>query len=293
MQTHCCCCVSGVLLTFLGISLLSTGVSMVLDYGAFDVSALPSGWQSSEGQRNLGIILIFAAVLSLTISVVVSVLFFTSCRKCHTGPHDSEAGGKGRNSTEDSPTRPSVVTTKPNVLTVTKSSDTTSTRSSHRRNKGKHGRKKSRKQAPSQLETHHESIEEHYDYGHGRDTRSAKRRSASSAHSRERQKSESSCVAAPDQTDGGSDAAKPSAYLPPLLIASAPEEFSINDADNTSFAKCTEPEVFRVSPGSMSSEDSVSIIASSGTGDAFRPWPSPRDAVPQEAFDRELFDILK
>ncbi|XP_064617887.1 uncharacterized protein LOC135482008 [Liolophura sinensis] len=287
MQTHCCCCVSGVLLTFLGISLLSTGISMVLDYGAFDVSSLPSGWQSSDGQRNLGIILIFAAVLSLTISVVASVLFFTSCYKGRTGSHDSETGAKGPNPVEESPSKLSV------VVTVAKPSDTTSTRSSHRRSKGKHGRKKSRKQALVQLETHHESIEEHYDYPQGRDTRSAKRRSANSAHLRETQKLESGCAVLPDHMDGGSDAVKPVTNLPPLLIASAPEEFSINDADNTSLAKFNEPEVFRLSPERMSSEGSVSIIASSSTEDTVRPWPSPRDTAQQETFDRELSDILK
>ena len=63
--------------------MLSTGTSLVLNYGQLEVDTggLPPGLQNEEGKRIVGIILICCGFVSMGISALMGALYFTVCSR--------------------------------------------------------------------------------------------------------------------------------------------------------------------------------------------------------------------
>ncbi|XP_041363334.1 uncharacterized protein LOC121378978 isoform X2 [Gigantopelta aegis] len=82
-RTQCCCCAGNIFFMLFGILMLSTGASLVLNYGQLEVDTggLPPGLQNEEGKRIVGIILICCGFVAMGISALMGALYFTVCSR--------------------------------------------------------------------------------------------------------------------------------------------------------------------------------------------------------------------
>ena len=85
---QCCMCIVGVFMFLGGVIMLATGISLILNYGVFDITLLPPDLNNDEGKKTVGIILTVCGLLAITVSVIVSVLYLCHKPKSSINPDD-------------------------------------------------------------------------------------------------------------------------------------------------------------------------------------------------------------
>lgn len=101
---QCCMCVVGVFMFLGGVIMLATGISLILNYGVFDITLLPPDLNNEEGKKTVGIILTVCGLLAIIVSVIVSVLYLCNKTKPSVNPDDlSRIPGSSGNNTPDRP----------------------------------------------------------------------------------------------------------------------------------------------------------------------------------------------
>lgn len=71
-----------------GVIMLATGISLILNYGVFEITLLPPDLNNEEGKKTVGIILTVCGLLAIIVSVIVSVLYLCHKSKPAVNPDD-------------------------------------------------------------------------------------------------------------------------------------------------------------------------------------------------------------
>lgn len=101
---QCCMCIVGVFMFLGGVIMLATGISLILNYGVFDIELLPPDLNNEEGKKTVGIILAVCGFLAIIVSVIVSLLYLCNKTKTSINPDDlSRIPTSSRNNTPDRP----------------------------------------------------------------------------------------------------------------------------------------------------------------------------------------------